>query len=149
MPSYKVHIPAGFITFILLYIIQQKLGVAPNTFQNVAAILLSSTVGSIFPDIDTTSIMQRLFFLSILVIAPVFIFQNNYLMLAITAAVCIIILIIPHRSITHKPKWVIPFAALVCGALALIKHIDSMLLWQCWLYFIAAFLSHWLLDRYF
>lgn len=148
MPSYRAHLTAGSLLFVLLYVAQTKFSIAPLSFQETRAALISILIGSIFPDIDTTSVMQRLFFLCILIIAPILIFQGNHTLLFAAAGTCVAILLLPHRSITHKPSWVIPASCLGCAALVLSNNINGTLAWLCWTYFVVGFLSHWFLDRY-
>jgi hypothetical protein len=102
MPGYKAHIAVGICSCMgLLYVISLITHIFP-TFLQFIGCFVCAILGSIFPDIDTTSKAQRLFFifssivlLSSIVVQAWFIFLNF-------SFVTVIVMFLKHRTITHS-----------------------------------------------
>lgn len=146
MPSYKTHLAGGLATYVILYSIHQL--IAPLTkFSAFDHIVLASItlVGSLFPDIDTRSKIQKVFFLCSVGVIPIAILFKQYFF-AILGCFCFFILIIPHRGITHKLWFIIGFPIMLsCFIIGRNPQLSTTIVTGC-TYFVFGALSHRLLD---
>jgi LexA-binding, inner membrane-associated putative hydrolase len=146
MPSYKVHLLGGAITYLLLYTCNSFFVFYPAPLLFEHLLFLSITLlGSIFPDIDIASKMQQAFFRAAVFIAPLALFYNMTFFV-IFSCITITLLVIPHRTLTHRVWFLVgaPWAL----TLIIIHHHPSLRTHAtigCLLFSAGAF-SHVLLD---
>jgi len=146
MPSYKYHLLAGVTTYIILV---RLTTLAPQcgyfSLKHYAILLGCCLLGSIFPDIDIQSSMQRIFFKSMVVALPVALFINTTLFIGLSIA-CLATLVLPHRSLTHHPLFLIIFPLILATTVAAKHPQHRLFLFTICIYFIIGALSHRLLD---
>lgn len=102
MPGYKAHIAAGSVScLVLIYIISTLAHFCP-TFLQFIGCFLCAILGSIFPDIDTTSKAQRLFLIfSSVVLLSSIVFQVWFIFLNFSF-ITVVVMLLKHRTITHS-----------------------------------------------
>ena len=146
MPSYKTHIVGGIGVFLILLQLTKSLD--PDIpLDNIVLFLLASVVGSLFPDIDVKSKMQRYFYLSALMILPITMLTKAWHLFFITAGVCSVIPILQHRTITHQSWFIITIPGLIALALAFHYNLHFNTTMFTYLFFAGGALSHIFLDK--
>lgn len=147
MPNYKTHIAGGILMyictlFILVYLCMIRL-------EHTLAIqcFASCLIGSLFPDIDTKSKIQRILYIGMLFVLVLLSYTKQSTLFMALTFLCFIPLIVNHRTLFHRPLFLacIPFgcAFLVAGfypALAYHLYINA-------LFFMLGAFSHIALDR--
>ncbi|MBY0353375.1 metal-dependent hydrolase [Candidatus Babeliales bacterium] len=146
MPGYRVHLSAGLVTWIVVWQATAHFLYPPTTADLLFGLGLG-LVGSIFPDIDVRSKMQRLFYLSAIVIVPVALWYHAWQFFFCFAAAAFLVAIVRHRTITHQSWFLVlmpGFFVLYLGYFnqASFNHIISY-----YLFFVAGALSHVFLDK--
>jgi len=159
MPKYKTHLAGGFIIFILVvfamqfFISKQIIRISTPT---AILYLFFTLLGSLFPDIDTKSRIQKFLYYPLFLVIIIAILFKNWLLLSVLAVIALIPILSNHRNLTHRIWFVILvplFAALLVihsfseGSLILNlnKQFTSLTL-NCYLFFVAGAISHLLLD---
>ena len=108
MPQYKTHLLGGFIVFIILFILLQSSKIFGNyTF----LCLLSALIGSLFPDIDTKSMIQKFIYFFLFIGVGTAIFMQKWQIASFVGVISLIPMIINHRRLTHR-IWFIVFMPL-------------------------------------
>lgn len=102
MPGYKTHLTIGVFAFgVLSYFCVKQLWV-PFSLSMLFIGFSACLLGSIFPDIDTASKMQRIFYFFAAGFIIYSLFTHSYKMFAVFSAVSVLILLVGHRTITHN-----------------------------------------------
>jgi len=148
MPKYKAHLTAGLVTFILTH--KAILYFSPkiyNEYQSNLFLYLSLCLfGSLFPDIDTKSKIQKFFYIFTFSITSVLIISKEWFALSITTPIIFLPLLVNHRSIFHK----IWFLSLIATSSLIAMHSYFNYNMQNTLFllvfFITGCLSHIILD---
>lgn len=146
MPSYKVHLLGGTVTYFLTTLLLSRYvsWFSYNPLHHIFFILFS-LLGSIFPDIDITSRMQIIFFRCMILALPSALLINKILFFTL-GCICFFVVLIKHRTITHHIWFLILFPLLT--ALYLEKQYPESrkeIISIC-TYFSVGALSHRLLD---
>ena len=143
MPGYKVHLTGGAVAFTVVLV---ATGGYTSSFVTWAEWLVFALAGSLFPDIDTKSKGQKLFYNIIFVLLLFFLVLRNYGALVILALAACIPLLVNHRGIFHRAWFVVavPFAAAFMLGLYVPDHMRIALFDA--LFFSAGALSHLWLD---
>ncbi len=145
MPKYKTHLFIGFITYLIM-ILALKLNIfgKSHTFLYLAACLL----GSLFPDIDTKSMIQKILYFVLFLVMGIAIFAQNWQIAAILGVVSLIPIISNHRGITHR-IWFIIVVPLVIPIV--IFHYNPQLIYPAfisYLFFVSGAMSHIFSDKF-
>ncbi len=146
MPGYKAHLTGGLITFIIV-LRAATAALGHPTFPEIPLCFAASMIGSIFPDIDIQSKMQRFFYISASIILIVSLFLRHWVLFFGIALIAFIVAIIKHRGITHR-LW---FVITIPGVFALYMgysyqaHFKEIML--VYLFFATGALSHLTLDK--
>jgi hypothetical protein len=147
MPSYKVHIIGGVATFGALYTLSTYLPfLHPTSIPNFVALLGISMLGAIFPDIDTKSRMQRIYWLSLILFIPLALLTAHKRLFWELVAISITLLFITHRRLTHRAWFLVAISALFSGILYFQHRFENQLIISGCIYFVSGGLSHLLLD---
>lgn len=145
MPNYKTHLFGGLATFLITICIIKSINI--NLSSNlVYACLVASLIGALFPDIDTKSKIQRLLYLSLLILMLYLIIKQSFLLFTTLAIMSVIPLIVNHRTVFHHPWFLIGLnIILYFGAIHIFpKHNFSIFLIS--IFFTLGCLSHIVLD---
>lgn len=147
MSTHKGHIVGGAATFLLLHIATTKVCAFPQPTPKALIIAFSCCIlGALFPDIDTKSIGQRIFYSFMAIPVTYSIFSHQWHMLASLSIISLFPILSNHRGITHT-LWFVTLAPLsiMLGLSQSYPQFVRILQIACF-YFIAGALSHLLLD---
>jgi hypothetical protein len=146
MPKYKAHLFGGFIIFIIIVAIITKISQIKLTIPLSFIFLASCLVGSLFPDIDTKSRIQKWIYLPTFLVIIATIITKNWFLLSLLAVIAFIPILANHRHLTHK-LWFVTLVPLTIPLLTLNynKSLFGTVL-TCYLFFVAGALSHIFLD---
>ncbi len=150
MPNYKTHLTGGFITFILIvfvftYILKQQ-NIIHLSLANATIFMLFCLFGSLFPDIDTKSKIQKYVYYPLFAAIIITILTKNWVFLSILSVLAFIPILVNHRQLTHK-TWFVIFVPLLPVILSSsLSKTNSKELFIAYLFFVAGALSHLILD---
>jgi hypothetical protein len=146
MSTYKGHIAGGIVTYLLIaQAVSLTFPARSHSWYAHVFFIGCAVLGSLFPDIDTRSTIQRLFFIAMIPALPFALFYSMPLFVCLSA-VCLGALFIPHRTLTHRPWFIIAISALMAGVVLTTIHTHRHVLVLCCVYFCSGALSHWFLD---
>ncbi|KKQ33128.1 MAG: hypothetical protein US49_C0002G0023 [candidate division TM6 bacterium GW2011_GWF2_37_49] len=111
MPGYKTHLTIGVLSFVSISYAVTMIYPQILNFTTLFVGLFSCMLGSIFPDIDTVSKMQRIFYFLAAIFVMLSFLLNNFTIFAIFAALSLIIFVLKHRTITHNLIFILILAA--------------------------------------
>ncbi len=147
MPGYRAHMVGGVVAFsCVLYVLSQH---GSTDAVTMAGWFVAALLGSLFPDIDTKSKGQGLFYKAMLVCLILLLWLHEMHLFILMSFVALMPLLVRHRGIFHQVWFVIavPFAfAYAVGSSFALPHKDFLLIA---LFFVVGALSHILLDRLF
>lgn len=146
MPSYREHVAAGCCVWVGAYFIAQPhLALGPTQWAELA---LCTVVGSLFPDVDTKSKGQQLFYTLMALLIVTLVAQKNTGTALFIALYCLMPLTVKHRGLFHN-LW---FLSVSIGAAALaVTHyfpLQRTRISLNALFFFLGVVSHLILDRY-
>ena len=112
MPGHRTHIAFGVSScFVLIYLLSVLMHFCP-TFLQIAGCFLCAILGSTFPDIDTTSKIQRAFFMfSCCALFATIVFQSWFFFFNLSVFT-IVVMFLKHRTLTHS-VWFVFLLSLV------------------------------------
>jgi membrane-bound metal-dependent hydrolase YbcI (DUF457 family) len=146
MPNYKGHLAGGAAAFAITLKITTSLWNTP-TITQIPLCLGICMLGSIFPDIDVKSKMQRLFYIAATFFLMGTIFYQLWALFFVATGLILLISGLQHRTLTHNIFFLISLPALIILYISF-KNKDlfgpSLLLYS---YFVSGTLSHVILDR--
>lgn len=144
MPSYRVHLVGGLVTY--LAILQMMKHSNPSSI-TIAFGLLFCLLGALFPDIDVKSKGQKVFYSLLLGLLMMLLYQRMYCLFAVMSFLGIIPILVKHRGIFHHIWFLLSMSFLgtlivksSCGTY------ERLMVNNCWFFF-AGTVSHVLLDR--
>ncbi len=147
MPNYKAHLVGGAVSFGLVLWTTSMIPALSVPLDYLPWALGLTLLGSLFPDIDVPSKIQRLFFL--VAAGGIFYTLLSYNMrhFSFLAVAILFVAFLTHRTITHKPFFLIALALIPTLWLCYFYSAYAFLAFGLYLYFIVGCLSHVLLDR--
>lgn len=144
MPGYKTHVLGGLVSFSFVAAVYQQTGYPITIHPAPFAIgFILSMIGSIFPDIDTASVMQRLFYSAMAITLLIGLVTRHIHFFIAGGLLCIGIAFLRHRTITHNPLFLI-LIPLVPAAYVTDQDAAKLL----YTFFTCSTLSHLALDFY-
>ena len=148
MPTYRFHILGGAAAFGLLHVAAERFipSYQSHSWTVLASFLAIAMLGSIFPDIDVKSNMQKIFIATMVIALPVAFFMQKYYVLATLIAISAGLVIIRHRGLTHRAWFLVAFPLLVGFYLSYRCPSNTELIYSACLFFSAGGLSHLALD---
>ncbi|MBU4269499.1 metal-dependent hydrolase [Candidatus Dependentiae bacterium] len=143
MPQYKTHLLAGFFVFLLIFLLFQS----TNIFGHYSFLyMISCLLGSLFPDIDTKSMIQKFLYFILFAITIVAVLSKQWEIAVIISLISLIPLIVNHRKLTHR----IWFVILIPFAIPIVTfHYNKAIIlpiFVSYLFFVLGAISHILLD---
>ncbi len=145
MPGYRVHLLGGAVTFgSLYYFITTPLGF-PQSATWTILLLGVTLLGSLIPDLDITSKIQRLFYFCIIGAFLGLLLTHQWVLLLFTAGLAIVIGLLRHRTILHHPVFLALLPMPIIYYMANNNQPLSSTIFAS-LFFIAGCWSHLLLD---
>lgn len=144
MPGYKGHIAGGLVAYgIGAYIVYTTAQPSAVTLVEWAVCTLA---GSLFPDIDTKSKGQKLFYSALAIIMIILFARGCYDVLAVVGMLALVPILTRHRGLFHKPWFIISFALGVAYGCSVCIPSYAQWLWYDAIFFIIGALSHIWLD---
>lgn len=144
MPNYKTHLVGGAASFgLLLYCMKSY----NPSFLTALEWFFFALMGSLFPDIDTKSKGQKLFYRVLIVILIILLMQNRFRTIAMISIASFIPLLVNHRGIFHS-AWFIIMLGCFCVVFATIflpSYVSIIMIDT--LFFVGGAFSHLILDR--
>lgn len=142
MPNYNKHLIGGLLAFIPTALFFGTINTTEST--KYTQWLFFCLVGSLFPDIDTKSHIQKWFYtLAFLTIC--FLYLSGY-KISIAWTLLVIPLIVRHRGLFHSPR----FLLLLSIALVVVTQLKGLQsyydFWTSSLFFLIGAYSHLILD---
>ena len=148
MPNSRVHLLAGGVVFAGLHCIMKQTGLMAGFSWPLQGFLLGITLlGSIFPDIDVASNMQKTFYKSMIFILPASFFINRRAFFVLLF-LCGLFQVLRHRGITHNPLFLLLTPFVIGGLVALQQPNHARELLTACIFLSAGALSHVALDRF-
>jgi membrane-bound metal-dependent hydrolase YbcI (DUF457 family) len=143
MPNYKGHIVGGSIAFAILVYCMRSYN--PTVF-TAAEWFCCAIIGALFPDIDTKSKGQKLFYRIIFCCVVVLLLQMRFRAVAFVSLVALAPLLIKHRGITHSLWFILGLCgAVIANAHFFVPQYVNLLFFDT-LFFFAGAISHLWLD---
>lgn len=143
MPNYKTHLFAGTVTFAGLLLVMHNY----NTNLFTALQWLSCClIGSLFPDIDTKSKIQKVFYIFLLIIFITLTIKNKTKLFVPLSFIGIAPLIVNHRGIFHNLWFIIAIGIAIVFIVSIYSPNQTALALNNVIFFIAGAFSHLWLD---
>lgn len=147
MPSYKTHVIGGVASFIFLHLVATKLfAYVQPTPKNFAVAFIACVAGSLFPDIDTKSVGQRIFYSLMTIPIAYAILSQHWKMLAGLSIISLFPLLSNHRGVTHTLWFITLVPPMMTFWLVGAYPSLTKTLWVGCVYFIIGAFSHLVLD---
>ncbi len=143
MPNYKGHLVGGIVAFFIVIniIIVRKVSL-------VIALewLCFTLLGALFPDIDTKSKGQKIFYKALVVLLFILLIKQCFSAIILLSFIACLPLIVRHRGMCHE-LWFILGAPLATAFFLsfYFPQFSSLMLWDT-LFFIVGAFSHVYLD---
>lgn len=147
MPGYRVHLGVAVVCYGAALIALSSYLIFAPTIKAAIAWFFCSVLGALFPDIDTKSKGQILFYQVISVVLLIFLYKRMFPAFVWTALIAMVPVLVNHRGLFHKPWFVVmvPFASSLFLSASYPQY-QKMLLFDA-LFFSVGALSHIWLDR--
>jgi len=144
MPSYRVHLVGGLITYLgILQLIKYSEPSVHTIFQGLVFCLL----GALFPDVDVKSKGQKVFYTFLLVFLIYLVIMQKHCLFVSVSFLGIVPILVRHRGVFHHIWFLLSIALsatlcvkVMCGFYA------NVMMANCWFFFAGA-VSHVVLDR--
>jgi hypothetical protein len=145
MANYKGHLAGGVVVYAcLLYVVKNSLILSVS---KALEWLLCSLLGSLFPDIDTKSKGQLLFYQCLLLIMMLFLWQKKYMLMAYMSIISLVPLVVKHRGIFHSVwLWLGIIGSILFYAYGTFPAYGTALFFDS-IFFMGGIISHLILDR--
>lgn len=147
MPGYKTHVVGAVAVTAVAVAGVWWLGVYRPSLETIACMGIFAVLGGLFPDVDTNSKGQHLFYGAAIVVDAYLIFREHYRYAAVLGFFSMLPAVSPHRGWTHT--W---WAALLVPVGVLLGPMFLLgMPWQPFVPFYLAtvlgYFSHLMLDR--
>lgn len=143
MPNYKGHLVGALFCYVVTIF---GLALTTWSFPVLMQALIFTCLGSLFPDIDTKSKGQKIFYFFGVIAVILLIMQQRYHLVACISVLGFVPLLVRHRGIFHN----IWFCTLLVGGfVAVCSHIfpiHSQSILRNGLFFFLGLFSHLVLD---
>ena len=149
MPGYKAHISAGLALAAGLLIGLAWWGVFRPDPGQAAVLMALAALGALFPDVDTDSKGQNLFYAVLVVVDLMLMIRGHYRWAAVLGFVAMLPALGRHRGWTHSLWAMILVPAAVAAIPTVFYDIQPQILLPYCLAGMLGYLSHLVLDRLF
>ncbi len=144
MPSYRVHLIGGLVTYLGIL---QLIKYSEPTIHTIIQGLIFCLLGALFPDIDVKSKGQKVFYTLLLFFLIYLVVVQNYCLFVSVSFLGVVPILVRHRGVFHH-IWFLLTIALVAtlGVKSMCGSYENIMMANCWFFF-AGSVSHVLLDR--
>lgn len=148
MPGYRTHIVGGIGTFTALFYFFQKVSSVQCAFLTALSCFFVTILGSLFPDVDTKSKGQMIFYQGLLLYLLFLLWAQKFKTFMIITCLFMLPLLVPHRGLFHR-IWFLTFLAVGAGSVVFFCFpTQSYDLSIHILFFYVGALSHVFLDKF-
>jgi len=145
MPGYRKHLQGGVVAFALGYIAISHYSQVSRTIPGFLLLLASTLFGSLFPDLDVTSKIQRIFYRGTVNAALFLVVTMQHYALLFLSLLALFIGLLRHRTLLHDIFFVTLFPCVICYSVSSFVR-DFHLVVLLGLFFIFGAWSHLFLD---
>lgn len=147
MPNYKGHLAGGSCAYAIgiVLVILVMLPAVPS-LTTAAEWLFFALVGSLFPDIDTKSKIQKYFYWTMLLLVIFLIARNKRTLVMLLSIVSLVPLLVKHRGLFHRTWFIVGMPMLVCYGLCSCFPASALIIRYDMFFFVLGALSHLWLD---
>jgi len=146
MPYYKIHLVGGVASFAFMQFLLSCISFAAQSPAELSLNVLLALVGSLFPDIDTFSIIQKILIWGIFAATVmIFVYQAWWLLLVV-GVVMLWLFFVKHRATTHTKKFVILVPLCVLLFMLFKYPVYATEAFRGYIFFVTGALSHLALD---
>ncbi len=147
MPGYKGHLIGGAIAFACLTI-------ALSCWQKPSFFLaihyfVCALLGSLFPDIDTKSRGQGIFYRIVLIVLAFLLYNGQHYLFMLLSLLAFAPLLVAHRGLFHRPFFLISVPLIIFGICFFSGLVVGPIAFGYTIFFIIGSLSHIFLDKFF
>lgn len=146
MPGYKTHVVGGALFYIGALFLVATYCIAKPSIAVALEWFFCCIIGSLFPDIDTKSQGQMLFYKIIAIVLLVLLYKKKIALFIWAALLALLPLLVHHRGLFHKIWFIIAFS---CASVFFVSHlypaVYSRLVFDAFFFAIGAF-SHIIFD---
>ena len=147
MPGYKGHLIGGAIAFSCVIVLFAWWQSPP--FFIAVQYFFCTLLGSLFPDIDTKSRGQGIFYRALLLILGILLFQGQQQLCIVISLLALTPLLVRHRGLFHKPWFLLMIPSFLAWLSVVLGILSSSLAIGYGCFFITGALSHIILDKMF
>lgn len=145
MPNYKAHLVGGAIAYAIGVLSIKLLKFNP-THQILYYCFATCLLGSLFPDIDTKSKIQKLVYTALSSLLVALLLLGRYKLFGATALIALIPLVVNHRTLFHHPIFLTASTFGTIFPLSIFFPQYSISALYCALFFLIGCFSHLILD---
>ena len=146
MPGYKGHLLFGTIIFLPAIILTQKMVVEFPLFTTIIS-FFAILLGSLFPDIDTTSKIQRIFYVISIPLILITLILQQTTSFFIASTIILFVYILKHRTITHQLSFIIIIPGIFTLSIYYFYNITDSIFLYFYIFFTLGAINHILLDK--
>ena len=144
MPSYKGHLAGGmFVYLCALYVVLTSYSISMSTGLEW---LLFTLAGSLFPDIDTKSKGQKIFYVIASLLGILLLLHNHIQAFVVLGVICMVPLLVNHRGVFHRLWFIILVPTLAAIFLCHYMPDCNRIIILDTLFFVIGAISHLWLD---
>lgn len=148
MPGYRTHVVGGIGAFTILFYVFQKVASSHSAFLTALSCFFVTILGALFPDVDTKSKGQMIFYQGLLLYLLFLLWTENFKTFMIITCLFMLPLLVPHRGLFHR-IWFLTFLTIgASGIVLLFFSKQSYDLIVHILFFYIGALSHVFLDKF-
>ena len=148
MPGYKTHVIGGIITFVSVLCLLQKLHLFYCSYLTALSCFLATILGALFPDVDTKSKGQMMFYQGVLFYLLLLLWSHKFMMFMVVTCLMMIPLLVPHRGLFHNVLFLTSLTSVASIAAFFLLPYRAYDCIAHLLFFYVGALSHVLLDRF-
>jgi hypothetical protein len=147
MPRYKTHLGGGVVSFfVVLKMVEFFKNAFLPTLLELPICLGLSLLGSLFPDIDITSKMQKIFYISSVVVLISSILMLKSTTFLATSFLVVVVSFLKHRTITHQVKFYVVISFVIFAYMVYLDRDLFHYIFKFYQFFFAGIMSHIFLD---
>lgn len=144
MPGYRVHLAgAGVTYFVLMFVVLRC--IQPPLF-SCFMWFLCCLAGGLFPDIDTKSYGQKIFYKLLMLMFLILYFTKQWSILGVLSLCSVVPLCVNHRGLFHNVWFIIALSGLGAVLLTRAYVSDDILVYGSMIFFMCGAISHLYLD---
>lgn len=114
MPGYRKHLQGGVVAFALAYVVISHYSQVSRTIPGFLLLLASTLFGSLFPDLDISSKIQRIFYRGTVGAFLFFVVTKEHYALLLLSLLALFIGLLRHRTLLHNGVFITLLPCVIC-----------------------------------